>query len=77
LGGRATALSIAIGASLHNSGFEAKPNERLPGHSQTNICNRTRSGEGVQLELPRSLRRQLTSDASLLRVFCEAIRRAI
>jgi phage replication-related protein YjqB (UPF0714/DUF867 family) len=77
LGGRATALRDAIGASLREAGFDAEPNEKLPGRDRANICNRTLSGEGVQLELPRSLRRRLASEAALLQAFCEAIRNAI
>jgi phage replication-related protein YjqB (UPF0714/DUF867 family) len=77
LGGRAVALCRAIGDSLRDAGFYAEPNKRLPGLQPTNICNRTLSGEGVQLELPRSLRQRLTSDAHLLQVFCGAVRSAI
>ena len=76
-GGRAIALREAISASLCDAGFKAVPNERLPGCKPTNICNRTCCHEGVQLELPRSLRQQLMRDADLLRRFCEAIRKAI
>ncbi len=77
LGGRATDLRDAIGASLRGAGFEAEPNTRLPGVHETNICNRTRSGEGVQLELPRSLRRTLAEDQELLQEFCLSIKSAI
>lgn len=77
LGGRATALRDAIGASLRNAGFGAENNKRLPGVHETNICNRTLSGEGVQLELPRSLRRQLMAQGDVLKPFCDAIRNAI
>ena len=77
LGGRATELRDAIGASLREAGFEAEPNSALPGVHETNICNRTRSGKGVQLELPRRLRRRLADDQSLLEQFCVAIRTAI
>ena len=77
LGGRAKALRGAICASLHDAGFEAKPNERLPGLNRANICNRTLSGKGVQLEIPRSMRRQLASETDVLRAFCQAIRYAI
>lgn len=77
LGGRAIVLREVISASLRDAGFEAEPNDKLPGRNPTNICNRTRSHEGVQLELPRSLRRQLMSNADLLRNFCEAIRKVI
>lgn len=77
LGGRATELRDAIGVSLRDAGFEATPNETLPGIHESNICNRTRSGEGVQLELPRSLRRRLAGDRTALEDFCTAVRKAI
>lgn len=76
-GGRATALRDGIGATLRNAGFEAEANERLAGLDRANICNRTLSGEGVQIELARSLRRRLASDADVLQAFSEAIRNAI
>lgn len=74
LGGRAIRLRDAIGVSLRDAGFEAALNNRLPGTEETNICNRTRSGQGVQLELPRRIRRQLMTDSNLLGSFCEAVR---
>ena len=77
LGGRATDLRDAIGASLRDAGFGAEPNMTLPGIHETNICNRTRSGEGVQLELPRTLRRRLAEEKDLLERFCLSIRTAI
>lgn len=77
LGGRAKALRDAIGASLRDAGFEAEPNRTLPGVHKSNICNRTRSGEGVQLELPRSLRRKLTKEFDVMRDFGSAIRTGI
>lgn len=77
LGGRATVLRDAIGASLRDAGFGAEPNKTLPGIHQSNICNRTQSAEGVQLELPRSLRRRLAAEADVLKDFCLAIRDAI
>ena len=77
LGGRATVLRDTIGASLCDAGFEAAPNERLPGLERSNICNRTLSGEGVQLELPRSLRCRLALEADFLHAFCIAIRNSI
>lgn len=77
LGGRATSLRDTIGVSLREAGFEAIPNESLPGIHESNICNRTRSGEGVQLELPRSLRRRLADEPTVLHDFCVAIRNAI
>ena len=77
LGGRAAALRDAIGAALREAGFEAERNTTLPGIHETNICNRTRHGEGVQLELSRSLRRKLADDPALLDRFSAALRRAI
>lgn len=77
LGGRNIGLRDAIGASLRDAGFEAEPNEALPGRDRWNICNRTLTGKGVQLELPRSLRRLLASEAGNLTAFSEAIRKSI
>ena len=74
LGGRATGLRDAVGASLREAGFKAEINERLPGLERTNICNRTHSGKGVQLELSRRLRSLLVADANLMQSFCEAVR---
>ena len=77
LGGRATDLRDAVGASLLAAGFEAEFNKRFPGFHRANICNRARSGEGVQLELPRSLRDLLTTDDNVLQSFCKAVRHSI
>lgn len=77
LGGRATLLRNAVGASLRDAGFDAEPNERLPGLDRANICNRTRSGKGVQLELPPSLRSLLATETEALKSFCEAVRNSI
>ncbi len=77
LGGRATVLRDIIGTSLRNADFGAEPNKTLPGIHETNICNRTRSGEGVQLELPMSLRRKLAADQDVLNTFCQAVREAV
>jgi phage replication-related protein YjqB (UPF0714/DUF867 family) len=77
LGGRSSVLRNSIGDSLRSAGFAAELNTELPGLDRANICNRTLSGEGVQLELSRSLRRRLMSGADLLQAFCEAIRKVI
>ena len=77
IGGRAIALGNVIGASLRDVGFAAGPNKRLPGRHPSNICNRTLLGEGVQLELSRSLRQKLVGEAGLLSTFCEAVRNAM
>jgi len=63
LGGRDEILRDAVGDALRAAGFGAALNTALPGVHPSNICNRTRSGTGVQLELPRSLRRNLAEDS--------------
>ena len=77
LGGRDTALRDAIGAALRGAGFAAAVNARLPGLHEANICNRTRSGAGVQLELPLCLRRELGADPGRCRAFAAAVREAL
>lgn len=77
LGGRASDLRDAIGAALRDAGFEAELNRTLPGVHETNICNRTLYGKGVQLELSRSFRRRLATEHNVLEDFCVAIRNAI
>ena len=77
LGGRDETLRDAVGDALRAAGFEAALNTALPGVHPSNICNRTRSGAGVQLELPRSLRRNLAEDGAMMARFSTALRAAI
>ena len=77
LGGRDTRLRESVGISLQEAGFGAEINRRLPGLDEANICNRTRSRMGVQLELSPRLRTMLTIDARLLQSFCEAVRNSV
>tara|TARA_R110002049_G_scaffold140930_5_gene302303 strand:+ start:32637 stop:33224 length:588 start_codon:yes stop_codon:yes gene_type:complete len=77
LGGLATGMRDAIGQALRDAGFAADLNTALPGVHKTNICNRTSSGAGVQLELPRSLRRTLADNADIMNRFCCAVRDGI
>jgi phage replication-related protein YjqB (UPF0714/DUF867 family) len=77
LGGRDETLRDAVGDALRAAGFEAALNTALPGVHPSNICNRTRSGTGVQLELPRSLRRNLAEDGAMMARFSTALRAAI
>lgn len=48
-----------MSVSLESSGFAVRPPDKahLKGHSPTNVCNRGRSGAGVQLEITEGLRR--------------------
>lgn len=78
LGGLDTALRMQICDALRAVGFAARFDaQRYPGTHPTNICNRGRSGRGVQLELPRSLRDRLARHPDLLEKFAGAVRSAI
>ncbi|MFN3348778.1 poly-gamma-glutamate hydrolase family protein [Pseudorhodoplanes sp.] len=78
LGGLQTRLRERLRKSLTEAGFAARFDaQRYPGTHPSNICNRGRSGRGVQLELPRHLRDRLAADSGLLGAFSAAIRAAI
>ena len=61
LGGRDHKLRAQLIAALTGAGFRAMddPSPTRQGRGATNICNRGRSGRGVQFELPVGLRQQL------------------
>lgn len=78
VGGLDMALRDEVVAALRAAGFAAAivTQGRLAGRDSANICNRGAIGAGVQLELPRTLRTQLTTELVRLRAFCDAVRRA-
>lgn len=78
VGGLDASLRDGIVAALTAAGFSAAAflSGDLAGRDPANICNRGSTGAGVQLELPRTLRRQLTSQPGLLRAFRNAIQGA-
>jgi phage replication-related protein YjqB (UPF0714/DUF867 family) len=59
LGGRDVELMKRLRVSLTEAGFrvETHPNPDLQGWNYSNICNRGRTGCGIQLELSNGLRR--------------------
>jgi len=59
MGGRNTLLKDKIRKSLEKAGFQVKNSVRFPGLSPMNICNRCRSGAGVQLEISHGLRSRM------------------
>lgn len=73
------ALRDEIVAALRAAGFIAAivTQGRLAGRDLANICNRGVTGAGVQLELPWTLRAQLTAEPARLAAFCGAVRRAV
>ncbi len=78
LGGLNTDLKSEIGRELDRSGFRTlNPTEGLRAIDGRNICNRGRSGKGVQLEVSRGLRDLLRTDKDRLREFADTVRRGI
>ncbi len=78
VGGLDTALRDKIAAALTTTGFAAAvvAQGNLAGTDPANICNRSGTGAGVQLELPQALRGRLTAEPARLREFCDAVRGA-
>jgi len=64
VGGLDRDLREKIRLSLMQSGFNAglSPRAELEGKSAKNICNRCRSGKGVQLEISKGLRKNMFKD---------------
>jgi phage replication-related protein YjqB (UPF0714/DUF867 family) len=59
LGGLNEALKERIAQALEEAGFSYLTNgHRFPGSQPDNICNRGRTGKGVQLELSEGLRKR-------------------
>jgi phage replication-related protein YjqB (UPF0714/DUF867 family) len=78
VGGLNEELRTEIMKQLRESGFQTRPpTEGLMGTDLQNICNRGKLKQGVQLEVSRKIRDLLRNDENRLRVFAEAIRRAI
>jgi phage replication-related protein YjqB (UPF0714/DUF867 family) len=65
-GGRDCELSHCLSMALRAEGFDVRqhPDPQLQGLEPDNVCNRGTTGRGVQLELSRSLRRQMFSSLS-------------
>lgn len=59
VGGLDTQLREVVTSRLQDAGFAAREDPRLPGRSPLNLCNRSRKGCGVQLEVSLGLRRAL------------------
>lgn len=76
LGGLHQELKHLISEELRSVGFIVDPpNARaFPGMDELNICNRGRSGRGVQIEIMRGLRDKLVEDSVCLDNFVRTIR---
>ena len=66
LGGRHHHMKQAIKKALTSAGFPAKEGARFPGTNPKNICNKSRSGMGVQLEISMGMRIRFFDDISRL-----------
>ena len=66
LGGRHGRLKACIGAALKTAGFAVLDSRRFPGINPKNICNKNKSGMGVQLEISLALRKSLFYDIARL-----------
>jgi phage replication-related protein YjqB (UPF0714/DUF867 family) len=80
IGGLDKVLGNAIRQELEANGFAIGHRSDLMGVDPRNICNRSRRGIGVQLEIARSLRDKLMktrADGGLFSTFAAAINRAI
>jgi phage replication-related protein YjqB (UPF0714/DUF867 family) len=78
VGGLHDRLESEIKQQLEAAGFQTRPpTEGLMGTDPMNICNRGRAKQGVQLEVSRKIRDSLRNDRDRLRVFANAVRRAI
>ena len=76
LGGRATTLAIRSALPCATPVSTPNPMRGFPASTQQISAIGRCPAEGVQLELPRSLRRRLASDAGIDAAFCDAVRNA-
>lgn len=76
VGGLAIGLGAALISKLESEGYNAsrRTNAGLQGLDAANICNRGRSGQGVQLEISRGLRDKLVGSGAELERFATVIR---
>ena len=79
VGGLDGELAESITTELSNAGFAVDRVKSGPvsGTDEENICNRTASGKGVQLEIHRQLRNELAESVPLMRDFVSSIRRVL
>ncbi len=78
LGGLDTELCRRIEKNLRTAGFDVRaPASGMGAVHRANICNRGRSGKGVQMELSAGLRRALMNDSFCRGKFALAARNAL
>jgi phage replication-related protein YjqB (UPF0714/DUF867 family) len=70
-------LHLRLGSEIKKELEARPPTEGLMGTDPRNICNRGKWNQGVQLEISRKIRELLRNDRDRLRIFAEAVRKAI
>lgn len=75
IGGLDSIFGQELSSALHQQGFIVKQSEqRYRGIRTTNICNRGRTGKGVQLEISYALRKRIFEDIEYRIRFVDTIR---
>lgn len=78
IGGGNLELGHHIAATLDAAGYPTKISTgRLVDEDPANICNRCRSGRGVQLELSHGLREHLMSNSAAMYHYASIVRQAL
>ncbi len=78
VGGLNERLRSKIVTQLESASFQTRPPaEGLMGSDPTNICNRGKLKQGIQLEVSRKVRDLLRRDQKELQKFANAVRRAV
>ena len=67
IGGRDIQLKEEIIKTIKLAGFAVRESLRFPGISEANICNQSKTGKGVQLEISMGLRRAMFRDFSRIK----------
>lgn len=67
IGGRDKPLKENLTKAITDAGFAVDESSCFPGISESNICNRSRTGKGVQLEISMGLRRTMFCDISRIK----------
>ena len=67
IGGRDKSLKEKLKKALRRAGFSIKETPRFPGIHELNICNRSQTCKGVQLEISMGLRRIMFQDISRIK----------
>ena len=78
LGGLHVEMVARIESQLRSQGLRTSSNGHcFPATDPRNICNRGRSGHGVQIEVPRTLRQTMRSNKALRERFVDAVRESL